>query len=149
MSNDRSVPIGYIFTVGNQTRLALEDLIEMLCTDERVSAFGLYVEGIKDHERFAQAAAVARAAGKPIALVKAGRTEVAVRTAQSHTGALTGSDAVFDAFCRQAGIARCDTLSGLCETLKVLHAGGPIGGPARAGDGLFGRRHGDDGRRVA
>ncbi len=128
MSNDRSVPIGYIFTVGNQTRLALEDLIEMLCTDARVSAFGLYVEGIKDHERFAQAAAVARAAGKPIALVKAGRTEVAVRTAQSHTGALTGSDAVFDAFCCQAGIARCDTLSGLCETLKVLHVGGPLAG---------------------
>ena len=100
----------------------------MLCTDERVSAFGLYVEGIKDHERFAQAAAVARAAGKPIALVKTGRTEVAVRTAQSHTGALTGSDAVFDAFCRQAGIARCDTLSSLCETLKVLHAGGPLNG---------------------
>ena len=128
MSNHRSVPIGYIYTVGNQTRLALEDLIEMLCIDERVSAFGLYVEGIKDHERFARAAAVARAAGKPIALVKAGRTEVAVRTAQSHTGALTGSDAVFDAFCRQAGIARCDTLSSLCETLKVLHAGGPLTG---------------------
>ncbi len=128
MSNHRSVPIGYIYTVGNQTRLALEDLIEMLCIDERVSAFGLYVEGIKDHERFARAAAVARGAGKPIALVKAGRTEVAVRTAQSHTGALTGSDAVFDAFCRQAGIARCDTLSSLCETLKVLHAGGPLTG---------------------
>ena len=128
MSNHRSVPIGYAFTVGNQTRLALEDLIEMLCTDDRVSAFGLYVEGIKDHERFAQAAAAARAAGKPIALVKTGRTETAVRTAQSHTGALTGSDAVFDAFCRQAGIARCDTLSSLCETLKVLHAGGPLAG---------------------
>ncbi|HEV7431700.1 MAG TPA: acetate--CoA ligase family protein, partial [Steroidobacteraceae bacterium] len=128
MSNHRSVPIGYIFTVGNQARLALEDLIEMLCSDDRVSAFGLYVEGIKDHERFAQTAALARAAGKPIALVKAGRTEVAVRTAQSHTGALTGSDAVFDAFCRQAGIARCDTLSSLCETLKVLHSGGPLAG---------------------
>ena len=128
MSNSRSVPIGYIFTVGNQTRLALEDLIEMLCTDDRVSAFGLYVEGIKDHERFAHAAAVARRAGKPIALIKTGRTEVAARTAQSHTGALTGSDAAFDAFCRQAGIARCDTLSTLCETLKVLHAGGPLPG---------------------
>jgi acetate---CoA ligase (ADP-forming) len=128
MSNARSVPIGYIFTVGNQTRLAIEDLIEMLCTDDRVSAFGLYVEGIKDHERFAQATEVARKAGKPIALVKTGRTDVAVRTAQSHTGALTGSDAVFDAYCRQAGIARCDTLSSLCETLKVLHAGGPLAG---------------------
>ena len=126
--NGRSVPIGYLLTVGNQTRLAVEDLIELLCEDERVSAFGLYVEGIKDFCRFAQAAERARGAGKPIALVKAGRTEAAARTAQSHTGALTGADAIFDAFCQQAGIARCETLATLCETLKVLHAGGPLPG---------------------
>ncbi|HEX9140515.1 MAG TPA: acetate--CoA ligase family protein [Steroidobacteraceae bacterium] len=128
MFNDRSVPIGYVFTVGNQTRLAVEDLIEALCEDERVSAFGVYVEGIKDPQRFSQAAATARAAGKPIALVKTGRTEAAARTAQSHTGALAGTDAVFDAFCLQAGIARCETLSTLCETLKIFHAGGPLNG---------------------
>ena len=128
MFNDRSVPIGYVFTVGNQTRIAVEDLIEALCADDRVSAFGVYVEGIKDPQRFSQAAATARAAGKPIAVVKTGRTEAAARTAQSHTGALAGTDAVFDAFCRQAGIARCETLSTLCETLKIFHAGGPLNG---------------------
>ena len=128
MFNDRSLPIGYIFTVGNQTRLAVEDLIEVLCEDNRVTAFGLYVEGIKDAPAFARAAQRARAAGKPIAMVKSGRTEAAARTAHSHTGALAGSDAVFDAFCRQAGIARCDTLATLCETLKVFHAGGPLSG---------------------
>ncbi|MGH8254271.1 MAG: acetate--CoA ligase family protein [Steroidobacteraceae bacterium] len=126
--NGRSLPIGYLFTVGNQTRLAVEDLIELLCIDERVSAFGLYVEGIQDLERFARAAELARKANKPIALVKTGRTEVAARTAQSHTGALTGADTLFDAFCSQAGIARCETLASLCETLKLLHAGGPLRG---------------------
>jgi acetate---CoA ligase (ADP-forming) len=126
--NGRSVPIGYLFTVGNQTRLAVEDLIELLCEDERVTAFGLYVEGIKDVGRFARAAERARSAGKPIAVVKAGRTAAAARTAHSHTGALTGADAVFDAFCRQAGIARCDTLATLCETLKLFHTGGPLPG---------------------
>jgi acetate---CoA ligase (ADP-forming) len=128
MFNDRSLPIGYLITVGNQTRLAVEDLIEMLCEDARVSAFGLYLEGIKDAERFARAADKARAAGKPIAVVKAGRTAAAARTAHSHTGALAGADTVFDAFCRQAGLARCETLGTLCETLKLLHAGGPLGG---------------------
>jgi acetate---CoA ligase (ADP-forming) len=128
MFNDRSVPIGYVFTVGNQTRIAVEDLIEALCADERISAFGVYVEGIKDPERFSKAAATARAAGKPIAVVKTGRTEAAAKTAQSHTGALAGTDAVFDAFCLQAGIARCETLSTLCETLKIFHAGGPLNG---------------------
>ncbi len=128
MFNDRSLPIGCLFTVGNQTRLAVEDLIESLCEDPRVTAFGLYLEGIKDAAAFARAAARARAAGKPIAVVKSGRTAAAARTAHSHTGALAGEDSVFEAFCRQAGIARCDTLGTLCETLKLLHAGGPLPG---------------------
>jgi len=126
--NGRSLPIGYVLTVGNQTCLAVEDMIELLSADERVTAFGLYVEGVKDTVRFAQAINKARDAGKPIALVKAGRTEAAARTAHTHTGSLAGADAVFDSFCRQAGIARCDSLSTLCETLKVFHSGGPLPG---------------------
>src|SRR3984957_13554005 len=128
MFNQRSVPVGCLFTVGNQTRLAVEDLIEILCDDDRVTAFGLYLEGIKNPERFAHAAARARAAGKPIAVIKYGRTAAAARTAHSHTGALAGADEVFEAFCRQAGIARCDTLGTLCETLKLFHTGGPLAG---------------------
>jgi acyl-CoA synthetase (NDP forming) len=126
--NERSLPIGCVLTVGNQTRLAAEDLIELLCDDERVSAFGLYVEGVRDATRFTQAAARARAAGKPIALVKAGRTEMATRTVRTHTGALAGADAAFDALCAQAGIARCESLATLCETLKIFHLGGPLRG---------------------
>jgi acetate---CoA ligase (ADP-forming) len=126
--NDRSLPIGYVLTVGNQTRLAVEDMIDLLADDERVTAFGLYVEGIKDAARFARAVDKARSLGKPIAIVKAGRTEAAARTARSHTGSLAGADVVFDAFCRQAGLARCDSLAALCETLKLLHAGGPLPG---------------------
>jgi acetate---CoA ligase (ADP-forming) len=128
MFNHRSVPIGCLITVGNQSRLAVEDLIEILCDDRRVTAFGLYLEGIKDPERFARAADRARTAGKPIAIIKSGRTAAAARTAHSHTGALAGADEVFEAFCRQAGIARCDTLGTLCETLKLFHTGGPLAG---------------------
>jgi len=126
--NDRSLPIGYVLTVGNQTRLAVEDLIGLLAEEERVTAFGVYIEGIKDAAAFACAVDKARAAGKPVALVKAGRTEAAARTARTHTGSLAGADVVFDAFCRQAGIARCDSLATLCETLKIFHTGGPLPG---------------------
>ncbi len=128
MFNDRSLPIGYLITVGNQERLAAEDLIEALCADTRVTAIGLYLEGVKDMARFAKAAKLARECRKPIAIIKSGRSVAAARTAHSHTGAMTGSDAVFDAFCQQAGIARCHTLAELCETLKLLHAGGPLAG---------------------
>ena len=126
--NDRSLPLGAVLTVGNQTRLAAEDLIELLADDERVSAFGLYLEGIKDVPRFAAAVERARLAGKPIALIKAGRTAAAADTVRTHTGALAGADGAFDAFCAQAGIARCESLATLCETLKIFHAGGPLKG---------------------
>ena len=128
MFNQRSLPIGCLFTVGNQSRLAVEDLIEILCDDPRVTAFGLYLEGIKDADALARAADKARVAGKPIAVVKSGRTAAAARTAHSHTGALAGADSVFEAFCRQAGLARCDTLATLCETLKLFHTGGVLPG---------------------
>jgi succinyl-CoA synthetase alpha subunit len=82
MFNDRSLPIGYLITVGNQTRLAAEDLIDTLCDDPRVSAFGLYLEGIKDTAKFTRAVDKARARGKPVAVVKSGRTETASRTAR-------------------------------------------------------------------
>jgi acetyl-CoA synthetase len=126
--SDRSLPIGCALTVGNQTRLAAEDMIELMCLDERVSAIGLYLEGVRDMARFAQAAERAMRAGKPIALVKSGRTEAASRTVRTHTGALAGADAAFDAFCAQAGIARCESLATLCETLKIFHLGGPLPG---------------------
>ncbi|MBS0373064.1 MAG: acetate--CoA ligase family protein [Proteobacteria bacterium] len=138
--NGRSLPIGYLVSVGNQSRLAVEDLIESLSEDPRVSAFGLYLEGVKDIARFARAVEIARAKGKPIALVKAGRTAAAAQTAATHTGALAGADQVFDAFCRQAGIARCDTLATLAETLKVLHFGGPLPGARTL---VFGHSGGD------
>lgn len=126
--NQRSLPIGYVLTVGNQTCLAAEDLVDLMCADERVSAIGLYLEGLRDAGRFAAAIARARAAGKPVAVVKSGRTAAASRTVHTHTGALAGADAAFDAFCAQAGVARCESLASLCETLKVLHLGGPLRG---------------------
>jgi len=126
--NQRSVPIGLALTIGNQTRLAAEDLIEHLCADERVTAFGLYLEGVRDAAHFVRAARRAREAGKPVVLVKAGRTEKAAYTARTHTGALAGTDAAFDALCAQEGIARCDSLATLCETLKIFHGGGPLRG---------------------
>jgi len=76
----------------------------------------------------AHAAEKARSKGKPIAVIKSGRTAAAARTAHSHTGALAGEDSVFESFCKQTGMARCDTLATLSETLKVFHSGGALPG---------------------
>jgi len=126
MSQRRSLPLGYVISLGNQQRLAAEDLIRYCAEDERVSAIGLYLEGILDLPKFIEAVDYARTLGKPIALIKAGSSEKGRSAANTHTGALTGSDALHDALFERLGIARCETLSSLVETLKLLHCFGPL-----------------------
>jgi acetyl-CoA synthetase len=126
MSQRRSLPLGYVISLGNQQRLAAEDLIRYCAEDERVSAIGLYLEGILDLPKFIEAVDYARILGKPIALIKAGSSEKGRSAANTHTGAVTGSDALHDALFERLGIARCETLSSLVETLKLLHCFGPL-----------------------
>ncbi|MEM8812128.1 MAG: acetate--CoA ligase family protein [Pseudomonadota bacterium] len=126
--NRRSLPLGYAISAGNQTQVTVDDLMLHMAADDRITAIGLYLEGIKDPERFIETVEQVRAAGKPIALVKAGRTEAAAQAALTHTGSLSGSDAVFNALCERLGIARCETLAELCETLKLFHQAGPLAG---------------------
>ena len=122
----RSLPLGYVITIGNQQRLAAEDIIRFTAADERVTAIGLYLEQINDLSKFIEAVDFARSMGKPIALIKAGRTEKGRLVAQTHTGAMTGSDTFYDNLFERLGIARCENLSSLVETLKILHFYSPL-----------------------
>ncbi len=126
MYQRRSLPTGYVITVGNQQRLTCTDLVRHVADDDRVSAIGLYVEGLGDIADFADAVDHARQRGKPVALIKAGRSERSRAAALSHTGALTGSDVLHDALFARLGVARCETLDELVETLKLLHCHGPL-----------------------
>jgi acetate---CoA ligase (ADP-forming) len=126
MYQRRSLPTGYVITVGNQQRLDCADLIRHVANDDRVSAIGLYVEGIGDVADFIDAVEHARERGKPLALVKAGRSERSRSAALSHTGAMTGSDTLHDVLFQRLGVARCETLDELVETLKLLHCHGPL-----------------------
>ena len=126
MGQRRSLPLGYVITLGNQQRLAAEDLIKYTAEDERVSAIGLYLEQIKNLSKFVDAVDFARSLGKPIVLIKAGRSEKGRLAAQTHTGSLTGPDTLYNSLFERLGIARCENLSSLVETLKILHYFGPL-----------------------
>jgi acetyl-CoA synthetase len=129
--NARSLPLGYLICVGAELRLSVEQMIDHLAMDERVSAFGLYLQDISDLAHFAGAIETARSAGKPVALIYTGRVHtvrIADHSHSSHLGPPIGTDEVFDSFCRQSGIARCRSLASFCETLKVFHTGGPLPG---------------------
>ena len=124
----RGLPVAYVACLGNAAQVGLAELAGALLADDRVTALGLYVEGIDDAPAFAALAEAARAAGKGVVAVKAGKTEAGRSAAASHTAALAGGGAASSAFLRQAGVAEVSTLSELVETLKVFHVNGPLQG---------------------
>ncbi|MCC5989418.1 MAG: acetate--CoA ligase family protein [Pararhodobacter sp.] len=120
----RGLPIAYVACLGNAAQIGLAELAEAVLADERVTALGLYLEGVGDAAGFSAIAQAARAAGKGIVAIKSGKTDAARAAAASHTAALAGTGAASSAFLRQAGIAEVNTPAELIETLKILHLHG-------------------------
>ena len=126
--NHRSLPIGYIISLGNQTLVTIEDVIEYVLNDRRVSAIGIYAESFTNIELFVKALEVAKQKKVPVAIVKVGRSKSAAKTIMSHTGSISGKEDIYDALFKRLGVARCNTLAELCETLKIFHTIGALKG---------------------
>ncbi|WP_438313431.1 acetate--CoA ligase family protein [Streptomyces sp. HUAS TT3] len=105
---------------GNEADLETADFISYFAEQPDVGAIACYVEGLKDGRSFLLAADRAARNGVPVVAVKVGRTETGARTAASHTGKLTGADAVVDAAMRQFGVIRVDALDELQDTAALL-----------------------------
>jgi acyl-CoA synthetase (NDP forming) len=125
----RALPVAYVACLGNAAQVGLAELAGALLADPRVTAIGMYVEGIDDAPAFAALAESARLAGKGVVCLKSGKTALARSAAASHTAALAGGGAASSAFLRQAGVAEVHTLPELIETLKIFHVHGPQIGP--------------------
>ena len=121
----RALPVAYVACLGNAAVVGLAELAGALLADDRVTALGMYVEGIDDAPALAALAEQARAAGKGIVCIKAGKTDQARAAAASHTASLAGGAAASSAFLRQIGIGEVNTPSELIEALKILHVHGP------------------------
>jgi acyl-CoA synthetase (NDP forming) len=126
----RGLPIAFLMTAGNQAQAGLSEMALGLIEDERVSCLGLHIEGFDSAAGFERLAERARALGKPIVAMKVGRSEQARTATISHTASLAGSDAASGAFLSRLGIARVNSIPSFLETLKLLHAGGPLSGYA-------------------
>ena len=124
----RGLPIGYIACVGNQAQTSLTGMTRALLEDERISAAGLYIEGIADAGEFADMALAAARRGKSIVAIKSGKSESSRVAATSHTAALAGDAAASSAFLRRCGVIEVSCIEEMLETLKILHVGGRIGG---------------------
>ncbi len=124
----RGLPLAFLMTAGNQAQTGLSEMALGLIEDPRVTSLGLHIEGFDSAAGFERLAVRARQLRKPIVAMKVGRSEQARAATVSHTASLAGSDAASDAFLKRLGIPRVDTIPSFLETLKLLHAIGPLPG---------------------
>jgi acetyltransferase len=106
-------------SIGSMADVNWGDLIDYLGSDPNTNSILIYMETIGNAKAFLSAAR-AVVLSKPIIVIKAGRTEAAAKAAASHTGSLAGSDEVFDAAMRRAGVLRVDTIGELFDVAEVL-----------------------------
>src|SRR5262249_20692224 len=116
----RGVGFSRLISVGNEVDLAVGEIADLLVDDPKTNAILLFMETLRDGDRLARAARRAHAAGKPMIAYKLGRSEIGQELAKSHTGAIAGSDATFDAFCRRHGIARVSMFESLVDVPALL-----------------------------
>ena len=115
----RGVGFSGIISIGDQFDVDIADLLDYFALDRRTHAILLYVEAIKEARKFMSAARAA-ARIKPVVVVKSGRMAQGAKAAATHTGALAGSDAVYDAAFRRAGILRVSDLRELFDCAETL-----------------------------
>ncbi len=122
-----NVGFSHLVSLGSMLDVNFADLVDYLGKDVQVSGILLYVEGMQDPKEFIKVAgAVSRI--KPIFAIKVGRSPVGARAAASHTGALTGEDAVWDEAFKRVGIVRINSLSELFDCAVVLGKQAPPSG---------------------
>ncbi|HEY7423001.1 MAG TPA: bifunctional acetate--CoA ligase family protein/GNAT family N-acetyltransferase [Gemmataceae bacterium] len=129
----RQAHVGFssFVSVGSMLDVDFADLIDRFADDPATRSIVLYMESIGDARKFLSAARSASRT-KPIIVVKAGRHEAGARAAASHTGALAGADAVFDAAFRRAGVLRVETIPDLFHMSEILAMQPPPRGPGLA-----------------
>jgi len=118
-SLQENVGFSAFISIGSMLDIGWGDLIYYLGDDPHTKSIVIYMESIGDARSFLSAAREV-ALTKPIIVIKAGRTTAAAKAAASHTGALTGNDAVLDAAFRRCGVLRVNSISDLFDMSEVL-----------------------------
>jgi len=117
---ENGIGFSYIISTGNEADLDFADFARYLLDDPETRVIAGFVEGFKRADKFLEVAKLAAERGKPIVLIKIGRSELGARAARSHTAALTGADARYDAIFAQYGVIRVQDYDELLEVAHLL-----------------------------
>jgi acetyltransferase len=122
---DEDTHFSHIVSTGNEVDQSLVDYVEYMAADPDVEVICTYIEGVTEPRRFIEVARETVATGTPVLAVKVGSSDVAQAAAESHTGSLTGNDAVWDAAFGQAGIERLPDIPDLTSRAQAHAAFDP------------------------
>ena len=131
--SQRSLPLTYMISAGNQAVLGVEDFIEALCEKPEVRAIGVHIEGLQDIPRFERAALKALAHDTPIVALKSGSSAIGAALTVSHTGSLSGANELYQALFERTGVISVTNPAQFLETLKYLCVVGAPKGTRVAG----------------
>jgi acyl-CoA synthetase (NDP forming) len=128
MASSRNIGVSRLVATGNEAMITATDVIAYLVADERTRAIAAFLEGIRDPARFRKLAEAAMEAGKPIVVLKVGRSAAGQQAALAHTGAVAGDEAVVRAALADLGVVQVDSLEDLLVTADLLaHERRPLG----------------------
>lgn len=116
----RGIGYSYIISTGNEADLEASDFARYLLDDDDTKVIAMFVEGFKDARKFLEVCRLAAQKGKPIVLIKIGRSGLGARAAQAHTASLTGEDAAYNAAFKQHGVTRVSDWDQLLEVSQML-----------------------------
>jgi acyl-CoA synthetase (NDP forming) len=120
--DERRLGLAYLVTAGNEAVLGVAQYLDHIVRDPRVKTILVFVESIRDPERFAAAAATAHAHDKRIVALKTGASPRGTALVAAHTDSLAGDDAVYDAYFARHGIIRVRDLDEMLETAVLVTA---------------------------
>ena len=122
----KGVGFSAFVSTGSELDLSLGEICEATLDDPAVDSYALFLETIAHGAAIRRFAVAAAQKGKPVIAYKLGRSSQAAELSQTHTGAIAGEDGIADAFLKDCGIARVDTLEGLIEGAALLRRVGPF-----------------------
>lgn len=128
MARRAGVTFSHVINTGNEACVDFSDYLDFLAADPATQAAVCYIEELRDGAKFLAAAARFRAAGKLLAIYKVGASEKGAEATRSHTAALAGDSAAYDAAFARAGVVRAGELSGLADLAYLHTLGCKIGG---------------------
>ena len=117
---NRNLGLGYLVSTGNEANVTFSEVLAHMLRDPKIAVVAGYLEGLRDPAAFRAAAALAKEVGKPLVILKVGRDEAGRAAAATHTGALAGTHAVYEAAFRQWGVVSVDNIAELYDAVEVF-----------------------------